>query len=306
MGEIRMRRWGIEVLIFSVVVIWGINYTIAKYGLLEFTAIEFTALRMMAAAPLLLLLTFYIEKSLYIERRDIPRLIIVSVVGIILYQTLFMETVKYTSATNASLLISISPIFTTLFTISLKQENFSIRKFIGSIIACAGTVLVLRAGHSFASSFYGNGIGVITSICWGLYPVLAGPLIKKYTALRVTAWSAVVGAIPLCLLSGWHVFLLPFQIEKGMTWFALLYSIFFVTVFGLVMWYIGVQKIGASHTMVYMYITPLVAVLFAALWAKEHISMQQIIGGCIIFFGLWFVKFEERASQAIISEHISK
>ena len=44
------------------------------------------------------------------ERTDIPRLIIVSVVGIVLYQTLFMETVKYTSATNASLLISISPI----------------------------------------------------------------------------------------------------------------------------------------------------------------------------------------------------
>lgn len=44
------------------------------------------------------------------ERKDIPRLIIVSVVGIVLYQTLFMETVKYTSATNASLLISISPI----------------------------------------------------------------------------------------------------------------------------------------------------------------------------------------------------
>ncbi|MCE0553456.1 hypothetical protein LQK80_04905 [Bacillus thuringiensis] len=39
----------------------GINYTIAKYGLLEFTAIEFTALRMMAAAPLLLLLTFLLK-----------------------------------------------------------------------------------------------------------------------------------------------------------------------------------------------------------------------------------------------------
>ncbi|EEM39430.1 Transporter, EamA [Bacillus thuringiensis serovar sotto str. T04001] len=54
-----MRRWGIELLILSVVIIWGINYTIAKYGLLEFTTIEFTALRMMAAAPLLLLLYFF-------------------------------------------------------------------------------------------------------------------------------------------------------------------------------------------------------------------------------------------------------
>ncbi|PGM65369.1 hypothetical protein CN947_04985 [Bacillus cereus] len=301
-----MRKWGIELLILNVVIIWGVNYTIAKYGLLEFTAIEFTALRMMAAAPLLLLLTFFIEKSLYMERKDIPRLIIVSVVGIVLYQTLFMETVKYTSATNASLLISISPIFTTLFAISLKQEKFSSRKLIGSIIACGGTVLVLLAGHSLVSSSYGNGIGLITSICWGLYPVLAGPLIKKYSALRVTAWSAVVGAIPLAVLSGPHVFSMPFHIANGMTWFALLYSIFFVTVFGLVMWYVGVQKIGASHTMVYMYITPLIAVLFAAVWAKEYISLQQIIGGIIIFFGLWFVKSEKVEAQSTVQESISK
>ncbi|MFE4759962.1 DMT family transporter [Bacillus mycoides] len=301
-----MKRWGIELLILSVVIIWGINYTIAKYGLLEFTAIEFTAVRMMTAAPLLLLLTFFIEKSLYMERKDIPRLIIVSVVGIVLYQTLFMETVQYTSATNASLLISISPIFTTVFAIFLKQEKLSSRKLVGSMIAFIGATLVLVAGHSLASSFYGNGIGLITSICWGLYPVLAGPLIKKYSALRVTAWSTLVGAIPLLLLSGPHVFVMPFHITHGMTLFALLYSVFFVTVFGLVMWYVGVQKIGASHTMVYMYITPLVAVLFAAIWANEYVSFQQIIGGIIIFFGLWFVKSEKIEAHSTVHEPISK
>lgn len=55
-----MRRWGIELLILAVVIIWGINFTIAKYGLLEFTAIEFTALRMISAA-LMLLLTFLLK-----------------------------------------------------------------------------------------------------------------------------------------------------------------------------------------------------------------------------------------------------
>ena len=53
------------------------------------------------------------------------------------------------------------------------------------------------------------------------------------------------------------------------------------------------SKIGASHTMVYMYITPLVAVLFATVWANEYVSFQQIIGGIIIFVGLWFVKSEK-------------
>lgn len=109
------------------------------------------------------------------ERKDIPRLIIVSVVGIVLYQTLFMETVKYTSATNASLLISISPIFTTVFAIFLKQEKFSSRKLIGSIIAFGGAALVLVAGHSLASSFTGMGLdslhqyaGALSCFSWSI------------------------------------------------------------------------------------------------------------------------------------------
>ncbi|MEI4832054.1 DMT family transporter [Bacillus sp. FJAT-53711] len=301
-----MKRWGIELLLFCVVIIWGINYTIGKYGIVELTAIQFTAMRMVTAAPLLLLLTFYIEKSLYIAWKDIVRLIFVSMVGITLYQTLFMETIQHTSATNASLLISISPIFTTMFAVFLKEEQFSSRKLIGSVIACIGAALVLLAGHSLVQSFYGNAIGLITSICWGLYPVLAGPLMKKYSALRVTAWSAAIGAVPLVLLSGWQIVQLPFVIQHSSTWFSLLYSIFLVTVFGLVMWYVGIQKIGASHTMVYMYVTPFVAVLFAAIWAREQLSLQQMIGGLVIFVGLWFVKSKKANQALLIKENISK
>ncbi|MGG2017949.1 DMT family transporter [Bacillus sp. S10(2024)] len=298
-----MKRWGIELLLLCVVIIWGVNYTIGKYGLVELTAIQFTAIRMVTAAPLLLLLTFYIEKSLYIAWKDMIRLIFVSVVGITLYQTLFMETIQYTSAINASLLISISPIFTTMFAVCLKEEKFSSRKLVGSVIACIGAALVLLAGHSLVQSFYGNAIGLITSICWGLYPVLATPLMKRYSALRVTAWASAIGAVQLVLLSGWQIVQLPFAIEHGSTWFSLLYSIFLVTVFGLVMWYIGIQNIGASHTMVYMYITPFVAVLFAAVWAREQLSLQQLIGGLVIFIGLWFVKSEK---QLLVKENISK
>ena len=69
------------------------------------------------------------------------------------------------------------------------------------------------------------------------------------------------------------------------------------------MWYIGIHNIGASHTMVYMYITPFVAVLFAAVWAREQLSLQQLIGGLVIFIGLWFVKSEK---QLLVKENISK
>ena len=50
------------------------------------------------------------ERSLRIERKDWLRLVAVGIVGTTMYQTMFMLSVKYTSATNASLLIAMSPI----------------------------------------------------------------------------------------------------------------------------------------------------------------------------------------------------
>jgi drug/metabolite transporter (DMT)-like permease len=291
-----MKRWTIELLLLCVVVIWGINYTFGKYGVMELSSIDFTAIRMMIAAPLLLLITLGIERSICIKRNDLIRLLIVSVVGVSLYQTLFMETIKYISATNASLIISISPIFTTVFSLLFKQEKFSTQKLIGSLIAFVGAVLVLLVEDPTSSQkniFIGSIIGILASMSWGLYPILANPLIHKYSALRVTAWSAMIGAVPLVLLSKSNLAYISIHVHLT-TWLSLVYSIFMVTIFGLVMWYIGVQKIGATNTMVYMYLTPLTAVLFAAIWAGEHIYLQQIIGGIVIFIGLWFVKYKSK------------
>ncbi|MBL2347207.1 EamA family transporter, partial [Klebsiella pneumoniae] len=40
--------------------------------------------------------------------------------------------------------------------------------------------------------------------------------------------------------------------------------------------------------------------------ANEYVSFQQIIGGIIIFFGLWFVKSEKVKVHSTAGEPISK
>ncbi|RFU65007.1 DMT family transporter [Peribacillus glennii] len=297
-----MKRWTMELLLLIVVVIWGTNYTIGKYGVIEITPVEFTAIRMIIAAPFLLLIAMALERSIHIKRKDVFHLIIVSMVGVTLYQSFSMLTIKYISATNASLLISISPIFTMIFSLFFKQEKFSKQKLIGSVIAFTGTILILLV-HDPSSNqknvMIGTIIGILTSMSWGLYPILATPLVNKYSALRVIAWSTMIGAIPLVLLTGSSIVFIPFHLNQT-SWLALLYAIFFVTIFGLVTWYVGVQKIGATNTMVYMFLTPFTAVLFAAIWAKEHIYIQQVVGGIIIFIGLWLVKHQRKTR---VNEH---
>ena len=66
--------------------------------------------------------------------------------------------------------------------------------------AFVGAALVLVAGHSLTSSFMAMELDLLHQYA-GALSCFSRILIKKYSALRVTAWSALVGAIPLLLLS---------------------------------------------------------------------------------------------------------
>jgi len=292
-GEIRMKRWQMEWLLIAVALVWGANYTIGKYGVAYMSSIQFNSLRFLVASPVLLLITFFMERSLRIERKDWLRLLVVGIVGTTLYQTLFMLSVKYTSATNASLLIAMSPIFTGILAVLHKQERFSMKIQIGSLLSFSGAALVLLTGHTNQSTYeyawFGNLIGLVAAIAWGWYPILAQPLITKYSAMRVTSWSTLIGIVPLVVYCLCNVSTLTWPTDT-LSWGSLGYSIVFATVFGLAMWYVGISKIGSTKVMVYMYLVPLFAVIFAAVIIGERINTMQLVGGFVIFIGLYVVK----------------
>ncbi|MGF9852939.1 DMT family transporter [Bacillus paramobilis] len=288
-----MKRWKMEWLLVSVALVWGANYTIGKYGVAYMSSIQFNSLRFLVASPVLLLITFLMERSLRIERKDWLRLVAVGIVGTAMYQTMFMLSVKYTSATNASLLIAMSPIFTGILAVLHKQERFSMKVQIGSIVAFIGAAFVLLTGHkggaTYEYAWLGNVIGLVAAIAWGWYPILAQPLITKYSAMRVTSWSTLIGIVPLVIYCLFNVNSLTWPVDTP-SWGSLAYSIIFATIFGLAMWYVGISQIGSTKVMVYMYLVPLFAVIFAAVTIGEQINMMQLVGGLIIFIGLYVVK----------------
>ena len=77
-----------------------------------------------------------------------------------------------------------------------KQERFSMKVQIGSIVAFIGAAFVLLTGHTGGATYeyawLGNIIGLVAAIAWGWYPILAQPLITKYSAMRVTSWSTLI------------------------------------------------------------------------------------------------------------------
>ncbi|RBN41648.1 EamA family transporter, partial [Priestia megaterium] len=54
-----------------------------------------------------------------------------------------------------------------------------------------------------------------------------------------------------------------------------------------------------TKVMVYMYVIPLFAVVFAAVAIGETINAMQLLGGLIIFSGLYIVKKSPAAKTAL-------
>lgn len=288
--KISLLEWAL----WSVVLFWGANYVVGKWGMAGFDPLTFNTLRFVIVTPILFVILFFFEHDISIARKDWFDLALLGLVGIAIYQTLFMSAVKYSTATNASLLLAVSPVFTALFALGTGQEKLGRKGKLGTALALCGVLFVLVFGtNSVNLSFMvwrGDLLGAFASCVWGFYPVLSYRTLKKYSAIKTYTWSALFGTIFLLLIGGRGLFEISWTTIPLASWGSLAFSIGPVTAFGQVVWYYGINKVGVNRVMVYMYAIPVVAVLTALLLLGERIHLLQIFGASVIFFSINMVR----------------
>jgi len=312
MGETMKHKKLIELSLWFVVVIWAGNYTMGKFGMREFSPAVFTALRFLIAVPIMYLLLWWREGRVYFSRSDFPRIIVVGLVGVAIYQTLFISALKYTTATTVALALGISPVSTALFGAMAGQEKLNTSVIAGCLVSFSGLFMVIKFGYGefgFTSvTLYGDILAFVAGILWGVYPILANPLLKKHSALWSTCHTAFAGMVCLMIYSFPEIISLQWQAISAIAWVSLLYSAIPVTVICLVLWYYGIENIGSNQVMIYMYMITPVAIVIAALTIGERINLLQGIGAVITMAGVVMVKRNPQKADKddTFSSHLDK
>jgi drug/metabolite transporter (DMT)-like permease len=283
-----------EWVLWGVVLVWGSNYVVGKWGMNGFDPLTFNVVRFVGATPLLFLLLYSLEKNLRIQLKDCWELAMLGFIGITIYQTLFMASVKYATATNASLMLAISPVFTAIFAWLAGQERLGPRGRWGSALSLLGVIFVLLFGTNKLALGWnvirGDLIAILASSVWGLYPILAKRMMRKYSALKTMTYASLFGTIFLLAIGLNRVQALTWSEIPFIAWGSMLYSIVLVTAFGLVVWYHAINRIGANRVMAYMYAIPAVAVITAAIILREQIHLMQVLGAVVIFLGISMIR----------------
>ena len=271
------------------VLIWGINFPIAKAALSELSPLAFNALRFPLAALVVLAALRRRGGFLWPESRDRLRVFALGVLGNVFYQQFFIFGLALTRAGTASLLLAATPIITALLSAGLGHEKVGARTWLGVIATFLGIALVVMFGGAASeegASLLGDLLMIGASISWAVYTVGSRRFIERYGSVQFTAWTLWTGAIGLCLIGLPSVLRTDLGAVSASAWFGVVYAGALSIGLAYLIWYYGVRLIGNTRTAAYSNLVPVVALIAAWLQLGEIPSAGQLVGAAIILAGL--------------------
>jgi drug/metabolite transporter (DMT)-like permease len=161
-------------------------------------------------------------------------------------------------------------------------------------IAAAMFGLYFVVGHDLdlsGQTWRGDLLMMAGVICWAVYSVASQPILRRHSPLIVIALTFSIGAtlyvltmVPIIVGVDWHAI-------SAFSWAMMLTSALLALNLSYWIWYTGLKRLGGSRTSVYSYLTPVVAIIVAAVWLGEPISGNQVAGAGAIFAGLLITRF---------------
>jgi drug/metabolite transporter (DMT)-like permease len=282
-----------------VAAIWGINFGFSRMEMANFDPKLFAFLRFGLAVPFFFILLRFKEGSVGIPFKVALQLMVIGFFGVTVLEITTMYSIKYTSIANASLLnVAPWPIFAALLAPFFTRESISVRVAAGGGIAMVGVCLIiLTGGEGFDMSsghMAGNLLAISSSIIGALYNLSCMPLMRQYSALRISTWFITFGALfmfPITLGSWGKV---AWSGLAASDYLVLAYNVIFATVVAFVIWNACMHHVGAARSNFFRYVVPAAAVAAGYMMFGEAITFWQIAGALFMAAGLIWISMERK------------
>jgi drug/metabolite transporter (DMT)-like permease len=278
---------------------FGLSFVATKTALKGFEPLLIALLRFTLAGAILWVVWRLRPVREELTRRELGRLALIGFVSLTVYFSFENLGIARTSASEAAILIATIPIFVAVLGILARTERASGRQWAGILLSFAGILaLVLAAGGAGGGSLGGNLLVLAASVSAAVYSILARRLLVSRSALFVTAWQNLFGALfmaPLALVEALVVGVRRPTAEAagGVLFLTLVCSI----VAYLLLNY-AFRFLPASRVSVFINLTPIVAVVSAFVLLGERLTLAQAAAAVVVVAGVWLANSGGRGADA--------
>jgi drug/metabolite transporter (DMT)-like permease len=273
-------------------VFWGGNAVAGKYLAGSIPPVTISFIRL-AISVLIIIPFFYsiLKRELQAAKVHFKLLLYLSLTGVIGFNLLSYWALHYTSAINGSLLNSISPLFIFLLSYLVMGERMQMKDIWAIALSLLGVLFVLTQGSlerliSFQFNV-GDLIMLLAVVMWSIYSILIKKMVGKMSSFTIFGYSLCIGFLLMIPAVAVEVMLVPVDTIHLSEWAALIYLGIFPSVCSFLLWNHAVMLIGPSRSSLFLNLIPVFGAAAAFFWLGEVITIFQIIGGVLVFIGIF-------------------
>lgn len=288
-------KWIGHLAVLVTAILFGLNIPIAKSLMPEwFSPLAASALRMLFAAAAFWITSLFLPSE-PVSRKDLLTLFAASFFGIFLNQTTYIIGLSQTSPIDSSIIATSTPILVMIISFFVLREPISYKKTLGVLLGLGGAIYLIYYSQSHptetTSTLKGNIYCFIGSILYSIYLVVTRNISQRYSPVTLMKWMFLFAAI----------FILPFsyndiltsrafqEVAPASVYLKLSYVLLAATFLTYILIPVGLKRIRPTTVGMYNYVQPLVASFVAIGIGQDHFSMDKLLVGIIIFYGVYLV-----------------
>ena len=276
-------------MMFGTTLLMGSSYPFAKDVLAVMSPLLYSASRYLVASLFLFAMMALMRRPLALPRRDWVPMILLSLIGVSLFQACWGLAMARSAPSVGSIVMTTTTAFSAILA-WLGGRRLPAMGWAGIVIAFAGVVLVVNNSLTSLTLSFGSLDGVLlwvlAAFAWALYVDRGAPYNLRLGALPVMAWTTLIGSLVLLPISLVFDSLAEFaRLDERRLGYWLYTAIFPVGVAFLGI-SAGLDRLGVSRVMVYMYLIPVAGVGLSAAFFGDPLTLARVLGGLIVLLGV--------------------
>ena len=282
-----------HIVAFLTVAVWGTTFVWTKLLIINgLSPAQIFTLRFIIAYVLLTGFSLWRGRHKWLSDnwRDELTMMALGLTGGSMYFLTENESLRFTTATNTSLIVCSCPLFAMLIiALFYKSERFSRLQALGSLLALIGMAAVVLNGHFVLHlSPLGDTLAFSACICWALYTLLMKPVMGRYPAMFITRKVFFYGILTIL---PYYIFVpdMP-SLDVLMRPEVALNLLFLGSVASMLCyltWSWCMKGLGAVICTNWVYVNPITTIIAAWLILDEQITVYFLIGSILIIAGMY-------------------
>ena len=279
------------------VLFWSGNFITGRYISTSIEPMQLSFYRWFFVLVLLLPYIFINYKDLILGfKKDSLLLVVFGAFGIAGFNTFLYYGLQTTSATNALLINSSTPIFIILISNIIFRIAITKIQILGVLLSTLGVLYLILKGninHILELNFTPGDLWILlAALDWAIYSVLLKFKPKDLSSFSFLTITSFIGVIILYIAFILQGYSLEFSfLSNKEVLYSLIYIVIFPSILSFYFWNMATIEIGANKAGQSAHLMPIFGAILAYIFLGEVLEFYHIVGIVLIAIGIYLTMF---------------